>query len=263
MNGTALPSLLDEFAVGNDVATSNPALVKMANAKWLGSLIAAASARAEEGMSVHSLAEQHRELAKKLLTHLQCDPEDERLQNTAMQVMIGPAAKEIRDRGTLQGDWVEAYADTIANLPAMVRVTSNPSTASTSMGMTLANHHAELIGLTTEFGFLRDPTEVVQWAHSLIDERAHVMSKAIAPHDELGPAYQNQINVHRKLFTAAYRAEAQQWMRMLDEDHTAARLYPDGIPLSGVQSRFEEQSALLEQMVTETHVRQSQPVVSR
>src|SRR5690625_1669750 len=249
MNASDLPNLLDEFAVGADVANQNAPLVTLANAKWQGALISAVSERQEQGAGFDQFERQYRELASQLLTKLGCDPDDPRLHNTAMQVLIRPVTQEVREHGTLTGRWLDSYAQTIQQIPAIVRVTSNATTASTSMGMTLANHHAELINLSNTFAFLREPHEIATWAHLQIDPYAHQRAKDIAPHDETGPAYQNQLNVHRKLFIGAYHAEARQWQEMLADSPASARLYPDGIPLAGVESRLQEQAELLRELI--------------
>lgn len=249
MNTSDLPNLLDEFAVGADMVNHNAPLVKLANAKWQGALISAISERHEHGMSIDQLENQYRQLASELLGKLGCDPDDPRLHNNAMQVLIRPITQEVREHGTLSGQWLDSYAETIKQIPAIVRVTSNATTASTSMGMTLANHHAELINLSNTFAFLRKPQEIAVWAHLQIDPYAHQRAKDIAPHDETGPAYQNQLNVHRKLFIGAYHAEARQWQEMLQDSPASARLYPDGIPLAGVESRFQEQAELLAHLI--------------
>lgn len=249
MSTPVLPNLLDEFAIGAAMAEQNAPLVKLANAKWQGALIAAVSELKKDGAGIDQFEQQYRDLASQLLVQLDCDPNDPRLHNTAMQVLIRPVTAEVREHGTLTGQWLDSYAQTIKQIPAIVRVTSNPTTASTSMGMTLANHHAELINLTNTFAFLREPQEIATWAHSQIDPYAHQRAKDIAPHDETGPAYQNQLNVHRKLFIGAYHAEARQWQIMLTDSPASARLYPDGIPLAGVETRFQEQAELLRELI--------------
>ncbi|MDQ2077537.1 hypothetical protein [Marinimicrobium sp. ABcell2] len=263
MEESDLPDLLDQFAVGADVANHNAPLVKLANAKWQGALIGALSECREQGGDLAQLGDTYRDLAKQLLVKLDCDPDDQRLHNTAMQALIRPVTREVREHGTLNGQWLDDYAQTLKQLPAMVRIISYPTTASTSMGMTLANHHAELINLSNTFSFLRAPADVASWAHTQIDPHAYQMAKKIAPHDETGPAYQNQLNVHRKLFIGAYYAEARQWQGMLEDSPSSARLYPDGIPLTGVQTRFQEQAELLKQLIEPEQQQTLQSGISR
>lgn len=244
------PSLLEEFATGLQSVNQNPSLVTMANAKWMGSLLCAiVDAADDQNTSVAELCQTYRNLAKDLLDELALDSSDQRLLNTALQAVQLPATRELKDSGKLTGDWLPSYANAIKALPGYFKVATSPVASSTSLGMTLTNHYAELFSLTNEFSFLHEQCSIVEWAHNLIDKAAKDSAANISPHEERGTTYQNQLNVHRKLFSGAYRAESKQWQDLLNENPDFARLYVNGIPTKGVEIRFDEQAQTIQQLM--------------
>lgn len=250
MSKTPPPTLLEEFASGLDAVTANPSLVTMANAKWMGGLISAiAEANAKQSISIEEVCEKYKEIAKTLIAILKIDTTDPRLMNTALQAIQTPATNELRSTGQLTGLWIENYAAAIKAMPGYFRVVTSPVASSTSLGMTLANHYAELYALTNHFSYLQDPAYIVDWSHKLIDKAAKTSAGLISLHEDLGSTYQNQLNVHRKLFSSAYRSEAKQWETLLAEDPGYARLYINGIPLTGVEIKFQEQATEIQNLL--------------
>lgn len=235
------PTLLEEFSTGLAVMQSDPAIVTLANAKWMGNLISALSESSTRSADISQLTNQYKAIATELLEKIGADSTDMRLLNTALQAIAQPATKELRETGMLNGQWLNDYAETIKKVPAFFKVSSAPVTASTSLGMTLTNHYADLYSMVNEFSFLKDPAATVKWAHNLIDSAAKKAAEQIAPHEDHGSAYQNQLNVNRKLFKSAYRSESKQWVEMLEEHPSTAALYVDGLPTTGVELRFNEQ----------------------
>jgi hypothetical protein len=244
------PSLLEEFATGLDVINTKPALVTMANAKWIAPLLGAIveSGKGDE-LKIQSIALRYSEIAKKLLTLIGGDNNDPRLINTAMQAIIKPATREIRETGTLTGDWLKDYSLAIAHTPAFFKVTTSPVSAATSLGMTLSNHYADLYAMVNDFAFLKDPAEVVVWANAIIDTAAKESASIIAPHEDHGSAYQNQLNVNRTLFKSVYKSESKPWKEMLADNPQTAALYASGLPLSGIETRFAEQTSAIKEML--------------
>lgn len=236
------PSLLDEFSIGLDNMHNNGALVSMANAKWMSSLLIAISESPLKSVqSIDDICSRYRELSNYLLDQIGADSSDPRLQNLALQSLVAPAAKEIIETGSLNGQWINEFTAVIKSLPAFYKVSTSPVSASTSLGMTISNHFCDLYVMTNEFSFLRPQSEVVSWANDLIDHEARNSAQIISPREDHGSAYQNQLNVNRKLFISAYRTEAKSWIEMLNDHPESAGLYPEGIPLTGVQIRFREQ----------------------
>lgn len=242
------PNLLEEFATGYNIATSDPSLVTMANAKWMANLLVAIS---EEGSSdlIRATCDKYKEIAGELLSRIGCDQNDPRLLNLALHSIATPSAKEIRDTGKLTGKWIANYAEAIKSMPAFFKPYSSPVMSSTSMGMTLSNHYTDLYELTNTFSFLRPQSEVVNWAHNLIHNASRRSAHIIAPNQDEGPAYQNQLNVNRKLFKSAYKKESKHWKEMLEILPESAAVYPNGIQLTGVEARFNEQITTIQALL--------------
>lgn len=244
------PTLLEEFSTGLAVMQSDPAIVTLANAKWMGNLISSMAESSAKGTDLGQLTFQYKAIATGLLEKIGADTKDLRLLNTALQAIAIPATKELRETGMLNGQWLNEYAETIKKIPAFFKVSSAPITASTSLGMTLTNHYADLFSLVNEFSFLKDPAATVKWAHNVIDLAAKKTAEQIASHEDHGIAYQNQLNVNRKLFKSAYRAESKQWVEMLEEHPNTAALYADGLPTSGIELRFNEQVNAIRELLS-------------
>lgn len=248
---SAIPPLLEEFETALTSAQANPEVVRMANAKWQGALLAAVSqAPTGESQNIATICRRFEQLGTELLSHLDMDNSDPRIKNTALQALIPPATRELRTKGELTGDWLPSYAEAIEQLPMMLKVATSQVSSSTSLGMTLTGHYADLLAATNEFSFLRQPTDVVTWAHAKIDQAAKQSAENIAPHEDRGAAYQNQLNVHRRLFLSAYRTEAAEWELMMEEHPETLPLYSEGMPLTGVEERFEKQAATLQSLMS-------------
>jgi hypothetical protein len=242
------PNLLEEFAIGSSIATSDPAIVTMANAKWMSTLLVAISESGSEE-SIKNTCIKYKELASTLLSMVGADQNDPRLLNLALNSITTPSTTEIRKTGRLTGEWLGAYSDAIKSMPAFFKPYSSPVMASTSMGMTLSNHYVDLYELTNEFSFLRNPKDVVSWAHNLIHNSARKTAAIISPNQDEGSAYQNQLNVNRKLFKSVYKQESKQWKEMFEFVPESVALYPDGIQLTGVETRFNEQVKAIQELL--------------
>ena len=242
--------LMEEFAEGLEALGKNPNLVKMANAKWQGALLAALAESEKGGSgSIEAIVEEYEALSHRLVQTLDLDETDPRIRNVAAQALIPMATEELRQTGNLTGAWLSDYAQAIEQIPGMVKVVSSPINASTSLGMTLTNHYASLYAMTNEFAFLRPPDQLVQWAHDQIHSQAQASAERISTADSYAPAYQNQLNVHRRLFESAYHTEAKQWRPMAEQHPQALHLYREGLPIEGIQSRFEEQAQQLQHLM--------------
>ena len=244
------PSLLEEFSIGLNAVNSNPATMTMANAKWIAPLLCAISESGKgTAHDIESISLRYKELAKSLLVQIGADQNDSRLLNTAIQAIINPATKEITKTGKLHGEWLNDYAKAITLTPAFFKVATSPVSAATSLGMTLTNHYADLFATVNEFAFLREPTAVVTWANQLIDTAAKQNAAIISPHEDHGSAYQNQLNVNRTLFKSVYKTEAKPWIEMLNDHPSTVALYVNGLPLTGVETRFNEQCSAIKNML--------------
>lgn len=244
------PSLLDEFKTLVAVNETHPNLARMASARWASGLVSAIHRHSGNNKTiVQQITNQYKIIAVEASKILTLDIEDKRILNVIYQLIQAPAQNELETTGKLSGLWLGSFITTIKELPVVLQSIETPDDNASSLSMTLTKHYSELIALTNDFSFLRDNAEVVRWAHGLIEKIALQNAKQLQVGDETTWAYQNQLNSLRTMFVGAYRAESEQWKPLLEKEPSTKSLYPQGMPLTGIELRFSEQSQLLGQLI--------------
>lgn len=229
-------------ALGSALDAPNPSTIKMAKAKVFASLYSAIAERAHDDPSIGyvEITSNFNAIAKDVAARLEFDTTDDRLMNDVRQALIPLAVSEIKKDGQLNGGWREGFVDSISELPSAYPVFSEHYEHRSSLQSTVSRHFCELICTTNTFAFLRNPSEVVTWAHELIDNIAHANAKQIDFSAEPTAAYQNQLNCLRHVFISCYEKEARDWLNAFEKRPQLQGLYPEGIPLSGIEKRFSE-----------------------
>ena len=241
------PSLLNEFS-GSISGSEAKNLAILANAKWQSALVSAAVRH--EGIDLDAICMRYSSIANEFISRLDMNIEDPRTLNIAYQACIGPASAEIKSTGKLSDDWLTAYIQVLTSKPIPEAEHSLPFSSASSLALSLSNHYSELFATSNEFSFLRSAIEIVNHAHDIIETSATRSSTQLCPENEDKTVYyQNQLNCHRRIFISCYMAEASKWQSLLKTQPDIILLYPNGIPLQGVDNRFQEQIESLENIM--------------
>ena len=241
--------LLEEFKSASEIHSGNPLLSRMAAAKWQSDLMAALVQHQQKGQSIEQACHDLELLAEEICLTLDLDGKDHAIKNIVLQSIAPLAADELTRSGQLRGEWVDGYVQTVRHLPETIRIMKTPANATSSLGMTLSYHYAELFAIANDFSFLRQPHEVVKQAHTAIHELAQFNADQMHSGGDKTAVYQNQLNSLRKLFTSVYKAEAAQWKPMLEKQPSLKSLCAEGISMEGVMRRFQEQAEEFNQML--------------
>lgn len=242
-------SLVDEFSVGVSTSEQNPLLVAMANSKWQSKLYAALALSKDEIQTPEEACIKLKSISLEIANRLSIPTSDKPAINLILQSTSDIAAEEIERSGKLEGDWINRFTESLRSMPFIFKIYNNPNLAASSLGMTLANHYAELFEIANDFSFLRQPSEVVGWAHEEIHSIAQKNADALGQDGDTTAIYQNQLNSLRKVFLSVYQAEAREWKPMLTKQPSLQQLCAGGLPLEGVEEKFSEQAKALQKMI--------------
>ena len=241
--------LLEEFENAAAAQKNDPLLTKLASAKWQSQVVAALIDKSHTKEDIAKHCADLETVSEEICFSLGVDSNDYAAKNLVIQSISSLASKELREHGSIKGEWVDAYIETVKNLPESLMLIQSPYNASSSLSMTLSTHYAKLFSMANDFSFLRPVGEVIQSAHKEIHRVAQDNADSLAQGTDKTSVYQNQLNSLRTIFVAAYRSEADQWRPMLDSQPDLKNLCIKGIPMDGVMAKFHEQATNFQQLM--------------
>jgi|GEM_PF-4294556 len=237
MNSTNIDSVISAFST--EQPSDSGLLNILANARWQSGLITALIP-VSKNINDTNFINNFNKLSEMLMDKLALDKTNFSHKN-AIKLAIEPLAiNEIKQDGTLLGEWLDSLAHYLMHNNDFLKPL-NSSHFGDSAHLTRATHLSELFSQACEFSFLRDTARIVTWSDKIItqatDKSVALLSGTIDPTLAM---FQNQLNAHRKIFLACYATEVRQWKPLIDQTPDIVSLYPDGMPISGIDLRFKE-----------------------